>query len=119
MGSQGWFVKDIDLFTTTLILGVTNEVATYSNGSLHTFRIINSARSHKAILGFFMKFPIDVPLHTLRVFQDAVERFVRARPREVRIRLAKTWPKGGSALLVSLPLCDTERKSHLLWAVLV
>jgi hypothetical protein len=120
MGSPGWFVKDIDLFTTTLILGVTNEVATYSNGSLHTFRIINSARSHKAILGFFMKFPIDVPLHTLRVFQDAVERFVRARPREVRIRRAKTWPNGGSALLViSLPLCDTERKSHLLWTVLV
>jgi hypothetical protein len=86
MGSPGWFVKDIDLFTTTVVLGSTNEVATYSNGALYTFRIINGARSHKAVLGFLMKFPIDVPLNTLRVYQDAIERFIRARPREVRAR---------------------------------
>jgi hypothetical protein len=84
MGSPGWFVKDIDLFTTTVVLGVTNEVATYSNGSLANFRIINGTRSHKAILGFFMKFPLDVPFAKIRIFSDAMERFVRARPREVR-----------------------------------
>jgi hypothetical protein len=96
MGSPGWFVKDIDLFTTTVVLGVTNEVATYSNGSLCNFRIINGTRSVKAILGFFMKFPLDVPFAKIRIFHDAIERFVRSRPREVRIVMQLTQRAGGS-----------------------
>ena len=44
-GSAGWVVKDVDLFTTTVVYGATNEVATYSNGSLASYRIINAARS--------------------------------------------------------------------------
>jgi hypothetical protein len=111
MGSPGWFVKDIDLYTTTLVLGVTNEVATYSNGSLHTFRIINSARSHKAILGFVMKFPIDVPLNTLRIFQDAIERFIRARPREVRMLYRRKDRIEAAPLFGSFRFCDTQRES--------
>lgn len=49
-GSPGWIVKDIGLYTTTVIYGSTNEVATYSNSSLAASRIINAARSPKASL---------------------------------------------------------------------
>ena len=82
-GSPGWIVKDIDLFTTTVVLGATNEVATHTNGSLARSRIINSARSHQAVLSFLLKFPINTPYSKLQIFKAAMERFVKARPREV------------------------------------
>jgi small-conductance mechanosensitive channel len=82
-GSPGWIVKDIDLFSTTVVLGATNEVATYNNGSLANFRIINAARSHKAVMAFEMKFPINCPYEKIQLFRKVVEEFVRARPREV------------------------------------
>lgn len=82
-GSLGWIVKDVDLYSTTLILGATNEVATYSNGSLASSRIINHARSPKAALSFTLKFPIDTQYSQFRVFEAAVEKFVKNRPREV------------------------------------
>jgi hypothetical protein len=81
-GSPGWIVKDVDLFTTTVVLGATNEVATYNNGSLANFRIINAARSFRAVLGFETKFPIDCPHEKIELFRTIVEEFVRARPRE-------------------------------------
>jgi hypothetical protein len=83
-GSSGWIVKDVDLFTTTVIYGTTNEVATYSNGSLAMSRIINAARSPKASLFFLFKFPIDAPYARIKIFQTAIEKFIKARPREVR-----------------------------------
>jgi hypothetical protein len=60
----------------------TNEVATYSNGSLASCRIINAARSPNAIVQFNLKFPIDVSYEKLQVFKRALEEFVKARPRE-------------------------------------
>jgi small-conductance mechanosensitive channel len=83
-GSSGWIVKDVDLFTTTVIYGTTNEVATYSNGSLALSRIINAARSPKASLFFLFKFPIDAPYERIKIFQTAIEKFIKARPREVK-----------------------------------
>ena len=44
---------------TSVLYGTTNEVATYSNGSLANSRIINMARSPKANMHFLFKFPID------------------------------------------------------------
>lgn len=82
-GSAGWVVKDVDLFTTTVVYGATNEVATYSNGSLASYRIINAARSPKAVITFLFKFPIDAKYERLQVFKNAMEQFVLARPREV------------------------------------
>lgn len=81
-GSPGWIVKDIDLYTTTVVYGATNEVATYSNGSLAAFRIINAARSHKANVNFLIKFPISAPYSKLKIVKSAIEKFVQARPRE-------------------------------------
>lgn len=84
-GSPGWIVKDVDLFTTTVIYGATNEVATYTNSSLAASRIINAARSPNASLLFFLKFPIDTPYEKLQVFKASIEKFIKARPRSVRI----------------------------------
>jgi len=84
-GSTTWFVKDVTLFTTTVLLAATNEVATYSNGSLAASRIINAARSPQAVLFFLLKFPIDTPYEKLKVFKGCLEKFVIARPRYVEL----------------------------------
>jgi len=82
-GSPGWIVKDVNLHTTTCILGATNEVCTYSNFSLAATRIINAARSPKANLNFLLKFQIDTPYAKLQLFKSAIEKFIKARPRDV------------------------------------
>jgi hypothetical protein len=81
-GSPGWIVKDVDLFTTTVLYLATNETATYSNSSLAACRIINGARSYKAAVSFLHKFPLDAPYKKLQVFKGALESFIKARPRE-------------------------------------
>jgi len=81
-GSAGWIVKDVTLYHTTVVYGSSSEVATYSNGSLASSRIINHARSPQAILWFMMKFPYDTPYEKFKVFKGAIEKFIKARPRE-------------------------------------
>jgi hypothetical protein len=87
-GSLGWIVKDVGLYTTTVVLAASNEMATYSNGSLASSRIINAQRSPQAVLNFLLKFPIDVSYTKLQAFRSALEEFVKARPREWLIFLA-------------------------------
>lgn len=82
-GSPGWIVRDVNLFTTTVIYGTTNEVATYSNGSLAASRVINAARSPRALLYVYLKFPVDTQFAKYKAFKSAVEKFILARPREV------------------------------------
>ncbi|KAL7540415.1 hypothetical protein ACHAXR_010092, partial [Thalassiosira sp. AJA248-18] len=81
-GSSTWFVERVTLFTTTCRFATTNEVATYSNGSLARLRIINAKRSPKAIVYVYMKFGSDVPYQMIKVYQTAIENFVKSRPRE-------------------------------------
>jgi len=81
-GSSTWFVEKVSLFTTTVRFATTNEVATYSNGSLARLRIINAKRSPKAIIYVYMKFGSDVPYKMIKVYQAAIENFVKSRPRE-------------------------------------
>ncbi|KAL7461908.1 hypothetical protein ACHAXS_002314, partial [Conticribra weissflogii] len=81
-GSSTWFVESITLFTTTVRFATTNEVATYSNGSLAPLRIINANRSPKAIIYIDIKFGLEVPFAKIKIFQTAVENFVKSRPRE-------------------------------------
>jgi small-conductance mechanosensitive channel len=81
-GSLTWIVENISLFQTTVRLGATNEVATYSNSSLAHSRIINAARSPKAMTFVYLKFGIDVPYSKVMIFKDVVEKFVKDRPRE-------------------------------------
>ncbi len=81
-GSTTWFVDGISLFTTTVRNAATNEVATYNNGSLASSRIINAARSPKAIVYIKLKFGIDVPYEKIKIFGTVVENFIKDRPRE-------------------------------------
>jgi Mechanosensitive ion channel len=82
VGSDCWVVKDVSLFATTVVFVRTKEVATMSNGSLASSRIINSSRSHHASLYCLIKFPISVQYNKLKVFQDALQTYIRNRPRE-------------------------------------
>ena len=81
-GSPAWFVEKVDLYTTTVRFASTNEVATLANGSLATSRIINAARSPKALVHLKLKFGVDVPYTKVQLFRKTVEAFVKARPRE-------------------------------------
>jgi len=81
-GSTTWYVENITLFQTTVRMAATNEVATYSNSSLSHCRIINAARSPRAVTYVYLKFGIDVPYSKVMIFKDVIEKFVRERPRE-------------------------------------
>ncbi|KAL9186664.1 hypothetical protein ACHAXT_005902 [Thalassiosira profunda] len=81
-GSSTWYVDKVTLYTTTVRFATTNEVATYSNGSLAILRIINANRSPKAIIGVLIKFGLETPFSKITVFRAAVENFIKARPRE-------------------------------------
>lgn len=65
-----------------MVFAATNEVATYSNGSLASSRIINAARSPQAVLHFLMKFPINTSYAKLKLFRTTIEKFVKDRPRQ-------------------------------------
>lgn len=84
-GSSDWIVRDVNLYSTTVVYGSTNELATHSNGALSTLRIINATRSPRACLSFHLKFPINTSYAMIEVFKLAMEKFVRARSREVRV----------------------------------
>jgi hypothetical protein len=63
-------------------LAATNEVATYSNGSLANSRIINAARSPQAVIAVLAKFGVNVKYAKIQLFKKSVEKFVKERPRE-------------------------------------
>lgn len=81
-GSSTWYVDNVTLFTTTVRFATTNEVATYSNGSIAQLRIINANRSPKGIISVLIKFGLETPFNKVTVFRAAVENFIKARPRE-------------------------------------
>lgn len=81
-GESTWYVDEVTLYHTTVRLGSTNEVATISNYSLSTCRIVNAARSTKAIVYVRLNFGVDVPYSRIELFKETVETFVKARPRE-------------------------------------
>ncbi len=80
-GSVTWYVDKVTLFSTTVRLAATNEVATYSNGSLAILRIINANRSPKACISISIKFGLETLFGKIAVFREAVENFIKARPR--------------------------------------
>eukprot|EP00934_Nitzschia_sp_Nitz4_P008246 Nitzschia sp. Nitz4//scaffold44_size153857//151542//153963//NITZ4_002752-RA/size153857-snap-gene-0.221-mRNA-1//-1//CDS//3329552250//8236//frame0 len=81
-GSPFWIVEDITLFATQVRFSFTNERASLSNGALAEARIINSTKSTNASVAHKMKFPINVSHEKIAIFQEAMERFIRNRPRE-------------------------------------
>ena len=90
-GSAPWEVLSIDLATTTARYLPTNEVATFSNGSLARCRIINLHRSPEAIVHVHTRFALDVPYDKVLKLKAAVEQYVNDRPQEwVEVLLFRT-----------------------------
>jgi small-conductance mechanosensitive channel len=81
-GSLSWIVKDVDLYTTTVVLAATGEKATLSNGSLASSRVINMARSPNASLFITLRFAVDTPYSKIEIFEEALRKFVKSKPRE-------------------------------------
>lgn len=81
-GSGWWMVKNVTLFTTTAVYVRTNELATLNNGALATSRIINASRSEHPCVSVSIMLPIDLPYAKLQIFKDAIEQYIRNRPRE-------------------------------------
>ena len=81
-GSPGWVVADISLYHTTVVYGTTNERATIANGSLSGARVLNMARSPRALLYVYLKFGVEVQFDKIGIFEEALRKFVLARPRE-------------------------------------
>lgn len=81
-GVMTWFVEKVTLYCTTVRLGATNEVATIANSSLASARIVNAARSHKAMIYVNLKLGVGVPQSKIQLLKEAVESFVKSRPRE-------------------------------------
>ncbi len=73
-GSMTWFVEDLGLYSTTVRLAATNEVATYSNGSLANSRIINANRSPQAVVSVLCKFSVNVSYAKVQLFKKATEK---------------------------------------------
>jgi small-conductance mechanosensitive channel len=73
-GSMTWFVEDLGLYSTTVRLAATNEVATYSNGSLANSRIINANRSPQAVVSVLCKFSVNVSYNKVQLFKKATEK---------------------------------------------
>ncbi|CAB9515705.1 Mechanosensitive ion channel protein [Seminavis robusta] len=81
-GSPGWVVENVTLFETIATWTPTKERCSLSNGSLANSRIINAARSPQAQFHIFLKFPIDTSYERTIVFKNAIEEYMKSRPRE-------------------------------------
>ena len=53
-GSSSWFVRDVDLFTTTVVFGGTGEKATLNNGSLAMYRVRQRGLLDNVSLSFLL-----------------------------------------------------------------
>jgi small-conductance mechanosensitive channel len=80
--TSAWFVEDINLYTTTLRLAASNEVATVPNGTIAGNRICNLNRSPNAVC------VLQVTLHEcivgndlLEAYKSQLEKYVEEHPR--------------------------------------
>jgi hypothetical protein len=72
---------DITLFSTTLRLAATNEVAIVSNGTISGTRITNCARSKNAVVSVMMKLHISLhDGHNAHMFKEALENYINDNP---------------------------------------
>jgi hypothetical protein len=69
-------------YHTTVVFNFSNEIGTFSNGSISLKRILNASRSPRANLHFFLKFGIRVKLETIELFRTKVYEYIKSKPRE-------------------------------------
>ena len=79
---NSWYVEKVTLYYTTVRHGTTNEVATIANSSLAAARVVNSARSHHAIVHVNLQYGAGVPYSKIQLLEEALVSFVEARPCE-------------------------------------
>ena len=79
--SQNWFVEDVSLWKTTLRFAATNELSTVNNCGIAGSRIINFARSQKALVTLNLMFRSEATSQQISLFRAAVEKYVKDNPR--------------------------------------
>jgi hypothetical protein len=73
--------QDITLFSTTLRFGSTNEVASFSNGSIANSRITNCARSKNATIAIPMTFHISCHEgNAIEEYRRGIEEYIQEHP---------------------------------------
>lgn len=77
---ETWLVEDISLSTTTLRFSATNEISTLNNASIANARIVNGARSEKAIVTIRIMFEHTSTQDQLSRFRIRVENYLIDRP---------------------------------------
>ena len=118
---QNWFVEDVNLFTTSLRYAPTNTISTINNGSIANSRIINFARSRRAMVNLTLLFRSNSSAKQIQLFRTALERYVKDNPRvwssvvvfliinidpdtevaeyRLRVQHQKSWQEMGSVLI--------------------
>lgn len=77
-----WIVEDCNLFTTTLRLTRSNEVSTISNGSIANTRIVNHARSKKAVVNLKLPMTLSRVTHEhITIVKSALTQYIHDNPR--------------------------------------
>jgi len=78
---ENWFVEDVSLWKTTLRHASKNSVSTVNNGAIASSRIINLARSQKALVNLNLLFRLEASGQQISLFRAAVEKYVKDNPR--------------------------------------
>ena len=76
-----WIVEDCNLFTTTLRLCRTNELSTVNNGAISNTRIVNHARSLKALVNIQLPMTIKATHEQIQIVKSALAQYIRDKPR--------------------------------------
>ena len=76
-----WLVEDCNLFTTTLRLSKSNEIATVKNGSIASNKIINHNRSLRALVNIVLSMKCSVTQEEAMIVKSAIEQYIRDNPR--------------------------------------
>ena len=79
--SETWFIEDVSLWKTTLRHAASNQVSTVTNGAIASSRIINYARSQKALVNLPLLFRSEASGQQISLFRAAVEKYIKDNPR--------------------------------------
>ncbi|KAK1737000.1 mechanosensitive ion channel family protein [Skeletonema marinoi] len=76
-----WLVEDCNLFTTTLRLAKSNEIATVKNGTIADKKIINHNRSDRALVNIVLSLKSTVTHEEATIVKSAIEQYISDNPR--------------------------------------
>ena len=76
-----WLVEDCNLFTTTLRLSKSNEIATVKNGTIADKKIINHNRSDRALVNIVLSLKSSVTHEEATIVKSAIEQYILDNPR--------------------------------------